>query len=335
MMACAHCICPSFLQEHIGNSEIFNNVFMARFLQSDDQIILDREGRLLYKYVEVLQDQTQKYEVFKVWRMLLERSNNGKMLLTPSSVGDDVQQLVYDLASKANTTFNKDIVAHDNNHYERFLSELSRQRIQLLNLQNFTNSIINNITRKNINYSELDYDLSWVLHRLARRSIRSSSEDESNDYIRDMMLSKHYEIKDQTREGNSSSGLQAGELDLIIEDRGDLFAIVEAMRLTSLDSQYIISHYLKLLTSYNPLSVKRLFLITYYEGTRFDSFWDRYSTYIMELDRETLGLDDGYNLNNTNIVDTPFMGLKKLEHHFSYGNEHFACIHYVVRLANR
>ncbi|WP_278401430.1 hypothetical protein [Hafnia paralvei] len=332
-MTCAHCICPEFVNQHIGDPEVFTNVFIGRFLQTEDQVILDSEGKLIYKYVETLQGQQSKYEVFKVWRMLLEGSNNGKLLLTSSSVNDDVQGLVYDVTVRANTTFNKDIVAFDNNHYGPFISELTRQRIQLLNLQNLTSQIIGRLTNKNVNYFELDYDLAWVLQRLSRRATRAFSEDESNDYIRDMMLSKHYEVKDQTREGESSSGQQAGELDLIIEDSGNLFSIIEAMKLTSLNTNYIKSHYKKLLDNYNPLLVKRVFLVTYYEGARFDEWWGRYCLYINSLDNDELDLDLTYEPRGIQEIETPYMGLRKLEHHFMYGDEHFACIHYAVKIA--
>jgi len=187
------------------------------------------------------------------------------------------------------------------------------------------------ISQRDVNYDLFDNDLGWILQRLIRRYSRTNTEDESNDFIRDMLLSKHYEVRDQTREGASSSGSQAGELDLLIENKNSLFSIIEAMRLDSVDTNYINTHYKKLLLNYNPLMVKITFLVSYYEGTRFDLWWERYTQYIDSLENPHLELDDSYHINNIEHVESPYLGLKKIIQHFSYGNEHFACIHYGVK----
>ncbi len=330
-MALAYCICPSFIEAHIGDTNVFNDVFMGRLLQSQDQIILDENGELIGKYVERLQDDTSKYQVFKVWRMLLENCNNGKMLLTSVPPAENDTNLVYTLITNAVTTFAKNIITDNNNFYSNYIGELTRQRVNLLNLQNLNTVTIQMINQKQVSYDVFDNDLGWVLQRLVRRYTRSHSEDESNDFIRDMMLSKHYGVKDQTREGKSSSGQQAGELDLIIESNGNLFTIIEAMSLQDVYKGYIDTHYKKLLLNYNPLMVKLTFLVSYYEGTRFDVWWERYVAHISGLKNSDLELEQSYAINHTEKSDTPYIGLKKMIHHFSYGNEHFACIHYGVK----
>lgn len=330
-MALAHCICPNFISAHIGNTSIFNGIFLGKFLQSQDQIILDDDGELMCKYVESIQDDQSKYEVFKVWRMLLEASNNGKLLLTHVQPTHETTQLIYSLITKSATTFSKNIIANNNNDYAEYVEELNRQRISLLNLQNLDTTAVQMISQRDVNYDLFDNDLGWILQRLIRRYSRTNTEDESNDFIRDMLLSKHYEVRDQTREGASSSGSQAGELDLLIENKNSLFSIIEAMRLDSVDTNYINTHYKKLLLNYNPLMVKITFLVSYYEGARFDLWWERYTQHIESLENPHLELDDSYHINNIEHVESPYLGLKKIIQHFSYGNEHFACIHYGVK----
>lgn len=331
-MNSAYCICPSFISAHIGDSIVFTNVFMGAFLQSQDQIILDLDGELMCRYVESVQNDQEKYEVFKVWRMVLEARNDGKILSTRVPLSENIPQLVFSLISSAATTFQKNIITNNNSDYSGYIDELNRQRVNLFNLQNLTPGAVQMIIKKELSYDIFDNDLGWILQRLIRRYSRSHSEDESNDFVRDMLLSKHYEVQDQTREGHSSSGKQAGELDLVIEDENkNLFSIVEAMRLDSVDTQYINTHYNKLLLGYNPLMVKLTFLVTYYEGARFDLWWERYVEHISSLDTETLGLDDSYNISSFKCIDSPYMGIKKAVHGFYYGSEYFSCVHYAVK----
>lgn len=147
------------------------------------------------------------------------------------------------------------------------------------------------------------------------------------------MLSKRYEVRDQTREGISSTGISAGELDIAIEDNGNLISLIEPMKLASIDSAYINLHYTKLLRNYNPLMVKRTFLITYYEGSRFESWWDRYKAHVTLLNAETLSIDPDIEFDSVEDINSRYPAIKKLIHHFRLGREHFACIHYAVKLS--
>lgn len=148
-MPSAHCICPDFLSRNISDPRVFQKVFMEVLLGTDDQIILDVEGRLLLEYMNSVKDDQNAFGFFKVWQLSLEGRVDGKVLLTSVPVVDDVKDYIFDIVTHAATTFNKDIIVHDNNHYERFIAELSRQRISLLNLQNLTSQGINTVLKKN------------------------------------------------------------------------------------------------------------------------------------------------------------------------------------------
>lgn len=108
-----------------------------------------------------------------------------------------------------------------------------------------------------------------------------SKENTINDYFRDMLRSKGYtEIKDQTRHGVSSSGKDAGEVDILISKNNKEIAIIEALKLNSVDSDYIKEHIEKAIINYNPLGTAT-FIVAYVSAADFGGFWKRYSDYLM------------------------------------------------------
>lgn len=331
-MKLSHCICPQFLSSNIGNDSTFLKVFIERFVLTDDQIVLDQEERLAKSYIESVELDEKALSNYISWRKMLEVKDAGKTLLSSSSNATSPEDTVYNAISAAATTFGKVIVADNNNHYAKFINQINRQRIQLYNLNNFTSTSRISIKKKP-EYAELEYDLEWVLQRLVRRAEKEDSEDYSNDYIRDMLSSKQYEVRDQTREGASMSGVGAGELDLVIDDQGILFSLIEAMKLNSVDTSYINDHYKKLLDNYNPLKVKRTFLVSYYYGTNFTGWWERYKAHITNLDMQLL---TAHNYASLNILEQPtdFGSVKKLHHHLDSNNEQSVCTHLAIKLGN-
>lgn len=117
-----------------------------------------------------------------------------------------------------------------------------------------------------------------------------------------------------------------------MEDRSCLFTLVEAMKLNSVDSAYINKHYLKLLENYNPLEVKRRFLITYYSGSSFAAWWDRYTDHIKSLDMSVFAHPDYSPISTVVGQETPFGSVKKLHHHIEVGGEPALCTHFAIRL---
>ena len=112
----------------------------------------------------------------------------------------------------------------------------------------------------------------------------SSSENSINDFLRDQLIAMGYnETRDQTRHGSSTSGLDAGEVDILVAKNGKEVALIEGMKLSCVNSTYIDSHVMKATSSYNPLGTAT-FIIAYYHGDGFQSFWTRYSEYLQEHD---------------------------------------------------
>ncbi len=330
----AHCICPDFIGGHISDPIIFSNVFMGTLLQSQDQILLDTEGRLDYAYTQSVENNTGAFELLKTWRTILEdykRKQNGKVLLTPSSVNDDHYGIVFDVTKRSTSTFQKCILAYNNASYETFSDELSQRRIELFNLQNVTPSNIDLFFRKNFCIEDLIQDLSYILHLLARTKTKGNLEDEYNDHVRNMLRCKEYEVNDQAREGDAPSGIGAGELDLVISKNGFLAAIIEAMKLGSVNQGYINEHYRKLLTCYNPLQVSNTVLLTYFTGNKFDEWWLRYAQYINDITPNILGLTGNDYIISTETVNTPYAHLKQLIQYIQISGETVKCAHLCVK----
>lgn len=108
----------------------------------------------------------------------------------------------------------------------------------------------------------------------------SSQENSLNDYLRDMLGSKgYYELKDQTRHGTSQNGRDAGEVDIMIAKNGQEKALIEGVKLDSVNAKYINSHIEKAIGAYNPLGVAT-FIIAYINTNNFSDFWRKYYRHI-------------------------------------------------------
>lgn len=107
-----------------------------------------------------------------------------------------------------------------------------------------------------------------------------SKENIINDYFRDMLRSKGYtEIKDQTRHGASSTGKDAGEVDILISKNNKEIAIIEALKLDCVDSNKIEEHIDKAINNYNALGTAT-FIIVYYIGSNYSDFWSGFFNYL-------------------------------------------------------
>lgn len=327
----SHCICPSFLSSNIGDDAVFYNFFVKSLVHSNDQIVLDKEELLATTYVNLIEHDDRAMRNYYTWQRMLEVQPPGKIIKSTSDGATTAAHAVYSTISRAVTTTCKTIITDDNDSYVSFIDEISRQRIYLLNIHTLTALSFDDKARRPV-YQELESDLEWVLHRLGRRAEKTDSEDYNNDYLRDMLLSKKYEIKDQSREGKSSSGKGSGELDLVIEDQGSLFAILEALKLKSVDVINISLHYFKLLSNYNPLQVKRTFLVVYYCGSNFDTWWRKYVEHIESIDLSVFVGSEYESFSEVVEAKTEYPTIKKLHHHFSSLSEPSICTHFAIRL---
>lgn len=107
-------------------------------------------------------------------------------------------------------------------------------------------------------------------------------ENTINDYIRDMLKAKgKYEVLDQTRHGISVSGKDAGEVDLLLKEEQKEVAIIEGLKLDSVNGKYIQEHIDKAVVNYNALGTPT-FIIAYVKTANFLDFWNRLCVYLNE-----------------------------------------------------
>jgi len=106
-----------------------------------------------------------------------------------------------------------------------------------------------------------------------------ATEDERNDYIRDMLGQYDYIIKDQTRRGLSSTGVSSGEVDIYVEKDRVSFTIIEALVLSSMDTDYLAKHLNKIYT-YDATGNLFNVCLVYAKLKNFASFWEKYCDFV-------------------------------------------------------
>ena len=107
----------------------------------------------------------------------------------------------------------------------------------------------------------------------------NASEDERNDYIRDMLDREEYVIKDQTRRGLSASGVSSGEIDILVEKQRCPFTIIEALILKYLDKDYLGKH-LDKIYKYDTNGDQFNVCLVYAECKEFAAFWEKYCDFV-------------------------------------------------------
>ena len=135
-----------------------------------------------------------------------------------------------------------------------------------------------------------------------------SSEDTMNDYIRDI-LDESYFMKDQTRQGESENGDEAGEVDIQLCYDGLPVVMIEGIKVSSLERDRLDSHMNKVLTKYDPNGCPYAFLIVYTTVKNFDSgyenIFNHFENYSYPFSRESnlLDVDTGYaELKHAQII---------------------------------
>ncbi|AGK96692.1 hypothetical protein [Clostridium pasteurianum] len=135
------------------------------------------------------------------------------------------------------------------------------------------------LTKNNLSEPSLLKDLLFCCERLqANHSYKESPEDDMNDFIRDLLTAMGYDLRDQTRQGSSPGGKQAGEVDLLIKVEKLPYSIIESLKLSSVNETYISEHIDKIY-KYDTLGNSCNFIISYVKIKGFLQFWERYTLY--------------------------------------------------------
>lgn len=108
---------------------------------------------------------------------------------------------------------------------------------------------------------------------------RNVTEDQRNDFIRDLLETGGYQVRDQTRRGISNSGKASGEVDIFIHENGFPITIIEALNLSSLDTTYLDTHIDKIY-KYDTLGNRFNIVLSYVMAKDFENFWIKYGEHV-------------------------------------------------------
>lgn len=112
---------------------------------------------------------------------------------------------------------------------------------------------------------------------------KGKKENILNDGVRDgLKITKRYQVHDQSRHGESESGVDAGELDLLVSSKKeDLpIAVVEALILNGMDRTNLGKHINKALTKYDPNGCPITFILIYSRNDDFAKLSTSISEYL-------------------------------------------------------
>ncbi len=123
--------------------------------------------------------------------------------------------------------------------------------------------------------------LTALLHVQGNRIYEGKNENAINDGIRDQ-LKMVYEVRDQTRQGDSVSGKDAGEVDLLICNGGNPWAIIEGLKISSLEKNYLDTHIQKALVNYDPFGCPLVYILVFAKVKLFDEFWSKLIGYVAD-----------------------------------------------------
>ena len=133
---------------------------------------------------------------------------------------------------------------------------------------------------------------------------KSNSENEMNDYVRDILFAQGNVVQDQTRQGKSSSGKSAGEIDIKITYSDCEPALIEALKTSSLDDDNMKDHIKRLMVNYDPRGVYSHFLLIYYFGQSLDEFTNKLGAWLNTCYVSQISFDNIYKQRHSaNIAE--------------------------------
>lgn len=143
-------------------------------------------------------------------------------------------------------------------------------------------SAIQESKKETVSKEVILYDLLAGCAKLQSNSMYfSATEDCRNDYIRDMLKTAGYDVKDQTRRGISSSGKGVGEVDILVEEDGLPVTIVEALNLDCVNTSYLDMHIDKIY-GYDMVGNMFNIILSYVSVSNFSEFCEKYFEHIKE-----------------------------------------------------
>lgn len=133
------------------------------------------------------------------------------------------------------------------------------------------------------------YSYNWLLNSIVLACIklqgnhlyRAVTEDDRNGFIKNILEAIGFSTKDQTRWGVSNTGKTSGEVDILVEENNYPYSVIEALNLSSLDSNYLNLHINKIY-KYDTTGLPVNFIVSYVTVKDFGLFWSKYKNHIAD-----------------------------------------------------
>lgn len=150
--------------------------------------------------------------------------------------------------------------------------------------------------------------LSACVKLQANAIYHGASEDQRNDYIRDILETAGYDVKDQTRRGLSPSGKAAGEVDILIKNKNFPVTIIEALNLTSLNTSYLDNHIDKIY-GYDTAGNAFNTILSYVTVSDFVGFYNKYIEHIKgyKYPFEIISVEENVDIGKVSYSDIKVM----------------------------
>ncbi|MDJ1506837.1 COR domain-containing protein [Xanthocytophaga agilis] len=146
------------------------------------------------------------------------------------------------------------------------------------------NDLLTGYDIRNTKISLLQNIIAALARLQGNYKIVNRQEDSRNSYVAGLIDNGNFISKDQTRWGQSESGLSAGELDIKIENSNRMtIGIFEGFNLSYLD-KITISRHLKKIFNYDANGLKENYIVIYAETSSFIDLWNKYLNYIKDID---------------------------------------------------
>lgn len=218
---------------------------------------------------------------------IVETYNNSSNGVASYSITDEWTQIL-NKSGSFSTIYNffiptgqlKQVICSVQNTILRWTIELGRNNYAMK--ENNIDLCAKNISTASQKVTKIMKDLLAACVKLQANSFYyTATEDQRNDYIRDILDAAGYNVKDQTRRGLSSNGKAAGEIDILIQEKNFPITIIEALNLDSLNTEYLNKHIDKIY-KYDAAGNKFNIILLYVTVVDFLGFCNKYSKYIKD-----------------------------------------------------
>lgn len=258
-------LCVQFYE--LKNVEYKENLFFGKIVQNTSEKIIEYFIEPIFKFnykaslskIDVLLNQDN---ITDIERKFLDYLKN--IVISDTVTGQDtslsyIKEIFPTLNDKDIDEFIKSLHANKTVAVLKLLESTKRYSYDVL-----LNSIVNACVKLQGNHL-----------------YRNVSEDDRNGFIKNILETTGFYIKDQTRWGVSNTGKSAGEVDLLIEEKNIPYSIIEALNLSSLDTNYLNLHINKIF-KYDTTGLPFNFIISYVKIKDFGSFWLKYKKHITD-----------------------------------------------------